>query len=100
MFVVVDAKGLWTNIQAYHKTEKRGTIYIRRMMDILNRVGATVYFWVNSGHMLADCMTKLSAKQQPPATDLMLYTLDSNMIRIMYCEGSWKRNWAHGRQAS
>ena len=47
VFVVIDAKGLWTKIQAEHKTEKRGTIYVRRMMEILNRIGAKVY-WVNS----------------------------------------------------
>ena len=29
LFVVIDAKGLWTKIQTDSKTEKRGTIYVQ-----------------------------------------------------------------------
>lgn len=90
LFVIIDAKGLWTKIQNEWKTEKRGTIYVRRLMEILFRIGARVY-WVNSGHMLADGMTKLSTKSPPPNMDLMLHVLETNDVRITYCEGSWKR---------
>ena len=45
LLVIIDAKGLWTNIQNEWKKEKRGTIYVRRMMEILFRVNARVY-WV------------------------------------------------------
>ena len=62
VYVVIDAKGLWTKIQSEWKTEKRGTIYIRRLMEILTRTGAKVY-WVNSGHMLSDGLTK--CRQSP-----------------------------------
>ena len=51
--VVIDAKGLWTRIQSETKQDKRGTIYVRRMMESLERLGARV-FWTNAGHMLAD----------------------------------------------
>ena len=59
-------------------------------MEILVRVGARVY-WVNSGHMLSDGLTKLSTKSPPPNLDLLLYVLSTNDVRITYCEGSWKR---------
>ena len=59
--IVIDAKGLWTHIQQEYKTEKRAAIYIREMMEILVRCGARV-FWVNSGHMVCDSLTKLSVK--------------------------------------
>ena len=90
MLIVIDAKGLWTKIQNEWKTEKRGTIYVRRMMEIMFRIGARVY-WVNSGHMLADGMTKLSTKSQPPNLDLLLHVLETNDVRITYCEGSWRK---------
>ena len=44
-------------IQSEHKTEKRGTIYVRRKMEILQRTKSEVY-WVNEGHMVADALTK------------------------------------------
>lgn len=90
LFIVIDAKGLWTKIQNEWKTEKRGTIYVRRLMEILTRIGAKVY-WVNSGHMLADGLTKLSSKSPAPNIDLLLYVLTTNDVRITYCEGSWKK---------
>ena len=90
LLVVIDAKGLWTKIQNEWKTEKRGTIYVRRMMEILTRTRAKV-FWVNSGHMLADGLTKLSTKSPPPALDLLLHVMTTNDVRITYCEGSWKK---------
>ena len=52
MFIVFYAK-------QQHKAEKRGAIYVRRMMEVLFRVQARVY-WVNSGHMITDGLTKLS----------------------------------------
>ena len=93
IFVVIDAKGLWTKIQSEYKTEKRGTIYIRRLMDILYRVDAKVY-WVNSGHMVCDALTKLSTKSPSPNLDLLLHVLTTNMVRITYCEGSWRKELA------
>ena len=39
MSIVIDATGRWAKIQAEHKAEKRGTIYIRSMLEIINRVG-------------------------------------------------------------
>ena len=59
-------------------------------MEILFRIGARVY-WVNSGHMLADGMTKLSTKSPPPNLDLLLHVLETNDVRITYCEGSWRK---------
>ena len=47
LLVVIDAKGLWTKIQAEYKTDKKGTLYIRRLVEILARTRAKV-FWVNS----------------------------------------------------
>ena len=44
--------------------------------------------------MVSDSLTKLSTKSPPPAIDLLLYTLDTNEIRITYCEGSWRRELA------
>ena len=79
--IVIDAKGLWTKIQAEWKTEKRGTIYIRRLMEVLTRIGARV-FWVNSGHMICDGLTKLSTKSPPPNIDLLLHVLQTNEQRI------------------
>ena len=60
------------------------------MMEILRRIGAKVY-WVNSGHMAADALTKRSDKQPPPNIDLLLHLLDTNQVRITYCEGSWRK---------
>ena len=91
--VVIDAKGLWTKINAEHMTEKRGTIYIRRLMEILTRVGARV-FWVNSGHMLADGMTKLSTKSPAPNIDILLHALSTGSLRITYCTESWRKEMA------
>jgi hypothetical protein len=88
--MVIDAKGLWTKIKAEHKTEKRSTIYIRSLMEVLARTGALVY-WVNSGHMLCDALTKRSDKNPAPNLDLLHYFLTSGQIRITYCEDSWRR---------
>ena len=43
LVIVIDAKGLWTKIQSEWKTEKRGAIYIRRLMEILTRTSAKVF---------------------------------------------------------
>ena len=59
-------------------------------MEILTRTRAKV-FWVNSGHMLADGLAKLSTKSPPPALDLLLHVMTTNDVRITYCEGSWKK---------
>jgi hypothetical protein len=91
--VVIDAKGLWTKIQAEYKTEKRGTIYIRRLMETLTRTKARVY-WVNSGHMIADGLTKLSNKNPVPNLDLLVYVLEHGAIRITYCTESWRKEMA------
>ena len=91
--IVIDAKGLWTKIQSEHKTEKRGTIYVRRMMEILRRIGAKVY-WVNSGHMVADPLTKRSDKQPPPNMDLLLHVLCTDEVRTTYCAGIWRKELA------
>ena len=92
MFVVIDAKGLWTKIEAEYKTEKRGAIYIRQLMEILTRTNSRV-FWVNSGHMISDALTKLSTKPDV-RIDLLLYVLEHGLIRITYCEHSWRRELA------
>ena len=81
-------QGLWTKIQSEYKTEKRGTIYIRQLMETLTRIGAKVY-WVNSGHMVADALIKMSTKDAQ--LDLLLYVLQHGLIRITYCEGSWRK---------
>ena len=81
LLALVDAKGLWTKIQSEYKTEKLGTIYVRKMMEVLYRIQARVY-WVNSGHMVADALTKLSTKSPPPNMDLLLHVLETNSIRI------------------
>ena len=41
--------------------------------------------------MLADGVTKLSTKSPPPNLDLLLHVLETNNVRITYCEGSWKK---------
>ena len=92
LFMVTDAKGLWTKIQSEHKTEKRGTIYVRRTMS-LQRTKAKVY-WVNAGHMVADALTKASHKSPAPNIDLLLPVLKTNEVRITYCEGSWRKEFA------
>ena len=86
--IVIDAKGLWTHIQQEYKTEKRSAIYIREMMEILVRCCARV-FWVNSGHMVCDSLTKLSVKA--PGLDLLYYVLEQAEARITDCVHSWKR---------
>ena len=91
--MVIDAKGLWTKIQDEYKTEKRGTIYIRRLMETLTRIEAKVY-WVNSGHMIADGLTKLSNKNPVPNLDLLNYVLENSAIRITYCTESWRKEMA------
>ena len=90
LLTLVDAKGLWTKIQSEYKTEKLGTIYVRKMMEVLYRIQACVY-WVNSGHMVADALTKLSRKSPPPNLDLLLHVLEANAVRITYCEGLWRK---------
>ena len=90
LLIVIDAKGLWTKIQAEHKTEKRGLIYVRCLMENLKRTGGLV-FWVNSGHMACDGLTKRSDKKPEPALELLYYILETNCIRITYCEDSWRR---------
>ena len=93
--VVIDAKGLWTHIQQEYKTEKRPAIYIREMMEILVRCCATV-FWVSSGHMVCDSLTKLSVKD--PGLELLYYVLEQAEVRITYCNHSWK--WCVKGEAS
>ena len=58
------------------------------MMEILVRCCAKV-FWVNSGHMVCDSLTKLSVKD--PGLDLLYYVLEQAEVRITYCDHSWKK---------
>ena len=58
------------------------------MMDILVRCCAKV-FWVNSGHMVCDPLTKLSVKD--PGLDLLYYVLEQAEVRINFCDHSWKK---------
>ena len=92
MFVVIDATGLWTKLEAEYKTEERGAIYVRQLMEFLTRTNSRV-FWVNSGHMVADALTKLSTKPDVQM-DLLYYVLEHGVIRITYCEHSWRRGLA------
>ena len=46
-------------------------------------------FWVNSGHMVCDSLTKLSVKD--PGLDLLYYVLEQAEVRITYCDHSWKK---------
>lgn len=86
--IVIDAKGFWTHIQREYKTEKRSAIYIREMMELLVRCCAKA-FWVNSGHMVCDLLTKLSVND--PGLDLLYYVLELAEVRITYCDHSWKK---------
>ena len=62
-------------------------------METLTRTQAKVY-WVNSGHMIADGLTKLSNKNPVPNLDLMIYVLENGLIRITYCTESWRKEMA------
>ena len=64
------------------------------MMEILVRCGARV-FWVNSGHMVCDSLTKLSTKD--PGLDLLYYVLEQAEVRITYCDHSWKKEMSMKR---
>ena len=55
---------------------------------------------MNSGHMLADGMTKGSSKSPPPALDLLLHVLLTNEYRITYCEGSWRKELSNRQGAT
>ena len=66
------------------------------MTEILRRIGSKV-FWVNSGHMAADALTKRSDKSPPPNMDLLLHVLLTGEVRITYCETSWRKEMASSR---
>ena len=57
-------------------------------MEILVRCCVQV-FWVNSGHMVCDSLTKLSVKHA--GLDLLYYVLEQAEVRITYCDHSWKK---------
>ncbi len=64
--MIIDAKVLWTKIWAEYKTEKRRT---------MSRTGARVY-WVTSGHLIADGLTKASHKNPSPNINVLYYVLE------------------------
>ena len=62
-------------------------------MEILTRARANV-FWVNSGHMIADGLTKASTKTPSPNLDLLCYALEYGAVCIAYCTDNWRKEMA------
>ena len=79
--VVIDSKGLYTEIDL-NKMEKRKTIYVMLLFELLARTGAVLY-WVNSGHELADPLTKLPDDAKD-TIEVMTFALNTGKIRIAY----------------
>ena len=88
MALVVDNRGLFTQVDIQKLEKKRG-IYVFQLFETVERLGAHFY-WVNGGHMLADPLTKLPDRclDTIPA---MLDALSSGRLRIAYDTESWKR---------
>ena len=85
---VVDNKGLFTQVDM-NKVEKRRSIYIMLLFEYLRRL-KVLLFWVHSGHMLADPLTKLPHECRS-ALEALLDCLTTNEIRITYDMDSYRR---------
>ena len=85
---VVDNKGLFTQVDM-NKVEKRKSIYIMLLFEYLRRL-KVLLFWVHSGHMLADPLTKLPHECRS-ALEALLDCLTTNEIRITYDTDSYRR---------
>ena len=89
--LVVDNKGLFSQVDALKKDKRKG-IYVQILFEMLDRTG-THLFWVNGGHMLADLLTKLPAS----CSDTLLSLEESmnlGMVRICYDVESYRRSLA------
>ncbi len=80
-------------MQVEYKTEKRGTLFIRRLTEIWTRARAKV-FWVKSGHMIADGLTKASNTSPSPNLDLLCYAVEYGTVCITCCTDSWRKEMA------
>ena len=89
MAVVIDSKGLYTEIDL-NKMEKRKTIYVMLLFELLSRTGATLY-WVNSGHELADPLTKLPDDAKD-TIEALVFALKTGQIRIAYDTESYRKS--------
>ncbi len=88
MALVVDNRGLFTQVDIQKLEKKRG-IYVFQLVETVERMGAHSY-WVNGGHMLADPLTKLPDRCLD-AMPAMLDALSSGRLRIAYDTESRKR---------
>eukprot|EP00969_Alexandrium_andersonii_P263633 11652538-Alexandrium_andersonii.AAC.1 len=62
-------------------------LYARRFLETLGRA-STQTFWVNSGHTIADSL----AKKWPAAHgQLLLAMVQTNTIKITYCDRAWRK---------
>ena len=87
--IVIDNKGLYTQVDL-NKMDKRKTIYVMVLFELLTRTGSAVY-WVNSGHELADPLTKLPGEAQDTLAALE-YALATGQIRISYDTESYRKS--------
>ena len=69
--------------------EKRKTIYVMLLFELLARTGAVLY-WVNSGHELADPLTKLPDDAKD-TIEALTFTLNTGKIRIAYDTESYRK---------
>ena len=72
-----------------NKVEKRKRIYIMLLFEYLRRL-KVLLFWVHSGHMLADPLTKLPHECRS-ALEALLDCLTTNEIRITCDTDSYRR---------
>ena len=88
--LAIDAKGLYTRIENAYKTERRGGLYVRKLVETLVRSG-TILYWINGGHMIADALTKVWERAHG---ELLLALILDGKVRLTYCEESWRRELA------
>ena len=69
--------------------EKRKTIYVMLLAELLARTGAVLY-WVNSGHELADPLTKLPDDAKD-TIEALTFALNTGKIRIAYDTESYRK---------
>ena len=86
--IVIDNRGLYSQVDC-GKLDKRRTIYVMVLYELLHRTGCHLY-WVNSGHELADPLTKLPG-DAGDTLEALDYALSTGMIRIAYDTESYRK---------
>jgi hypothetical protein len=85
--IIIDAHDLHTRLENAFKTERKVAVFPRQSIESLTRCSIHMY-WVYSGRMIADGLTKRWAEAHG---ELLLAVLETGLAHITYCEGSWRK---------